>query len=189
MTEISDLFPYLNKRDIMLLQKIITYDTISKKEIIISPGHISYDFFYIYKGVVRGYFISESGEEITVFIDDDGFFVAAPESVFNLAPTKYYFETIVETKLFKFDFRQLEELANENKNILRFYLNGLKNIIRVLVNRLEGFVSNNPEQRFLSLYESRPLVIRTAHKKEIASFLGISPNSLSRIIARINNKI
>ncbi len=188
MNGISNQFNYLNKKDISFLENISTYNKFENGELIISPSFNNFNFFYIHTGIVRGYYITEEGEEKTIFVINNGGFFAAPESIYNLHPTKYYFKTIAETKAYKFDFRELEQLAGKHSNIQTFYLYGLKYIITTLVERLESFIGEKPEQRFRGLQNSMPLLINSANKKEIASILGISPNSLSRILTRINNK-
>ncbi len=184
--QINKLYPYLTKDDINLLDNIAVFDTLPSKKVLIEYKKVCFDFIYIYKGSIRGYYFTEKGEERTVFIGNDDLFIGAPESILHKKPTKYYFETVVKTEFYKFDFRKLEEIAVLNSNIFKFYTDILKKILSLFIDRIESFIGSNPEERYLDLHEKRPLIISYAHKKQIATFLGISPNSLSRIISRIN---
>jgi CRP-like cAMP-binding protein len=188
MNQLQELFPYLNEDDMVTLKSISKVKNLPKKEAIVKTGIYSPDFYFIKKGIIRGYYITEEGVEKTIFIGNEGLFGGAPESILKNKPTKYYFEAVTEVDLLIFNIHELEEVAKQYENIFKLYTAALKIIISTLLERVEELTSSTPEERFLNLHKTRPLVIDKALKKQIANFLGISPNSLSRIISRKESK-
>ena len=83
---------------------------------------------------------------------------------------------------------EFEEAAFQNRGIYNVYLKSLKQIISILKVRTEQFCSTSPHSRYEEFLETRPFTSQNANRKYIANFLGITPNSLSRMTARIHKK-
>ncbi len=188
MIRISSKFPFLTEDDLKSLDEISYTQSYGKREIIIEAYKYSSDFIFTLNGIIRGYYIEESGEEKNVFLVNDDMFFGGPECILHEQPSNYIFETVTDTSLIVFDFKKLEKLAGENENIFRFYSEAFKSIMHFFILRLDNLTSSSPEERFIKLQKTRPLLLQNAKSKLIANFLGISPNSLSRIKSRIRKK-
>ncbi|MDH6253002.1 CRP-like cAMP-binding protein [Chryseobacterium sp. H1D6B] len=180
-------FTELNDDELAALEKICTKTWLKKREIFVRPGDVNRNFMLIKKGMVRGYFYDEEGVEHTLFIPDDKESIAfgIPGSFNQGKPTKYYFEAIEETELLVFNVNEFENIAVQYQRIMNLYLGWLKNAFQILVSRLEILTTQKPCNRLNKLLEQRPNTVLQAKRKHLASFLGITPNSLSRIAARI----
>ncbi len=188
MNRLTEKFPFLSEDDLKSLEEIAYIQSYDKREIIINANKYSSDFIFTLNGIIRGYYIEDSGEEKNVFLVNDDMFFGGPECILHKKPSNYIFETVTNTSLIVFNFKALEKLASQNENIFRFYSEALKSIMHFFILRLDNLTSSSPEERFLKLQNTRPLLLQNAKTKLIANFLGISPNSLSRIKARIRNK-
>ncbi|MDP5140179.1 MAG: Crp/Fnr family transcriptional regulator [Spirosomaceae bacterium] len=143
-------------------------------------------FFYIIEGLVRGFQYDKDGEELNLFIKPEGTFAGSPDQLFCYTPTStYQFESILESELLIFNLAEFENLAFENKDLYRIYLHGLKDNITTLINRVKSLTQQQPEQRYKELIEMHPVFFKKAFNKHIASYLGITPVSLSRIMKRM----
>jgi len=180
-------FTELHNLELAALEEICTEIRLKKKEIFIRPGDINRNFMFIKKGIVRGYFSDEEGNEHTLFIPDDENIAFVPECFIHGQPTKYYFEAIEETELLIFNITEFENIAGQYKKIMNLYLNLLKNTFQILISRVEILTTQKPGNRLDRLLERHPAIVLQAKRKHLASFLGITPNSLSRIAARIKN--
>lgn len=185
MESLLDKYNQLLQKDPVVFNQLITIESVSKNKLIIEQGTYNGNLYILLDGFVRGYFINDEGTEVNVFLSESGFSFGVPEILFGKHFSKYNFEAISEVKVATLKFSELEKLAVTNPLIFDFYSIVLKNTINLLIKRLELFTSESPEKRYLDLYQSRPVLANNVAQKHFAIFLGISPNSLSRIKKRI----
>ena len=177
-------YPFLSDDDVSLLLSIGEYVELKSRTNIIKAGKIDDRMFFILEGMVRGYYINPEGEEINVFLRPEHTQTGAPDSLFKKSPTKYNFETVVQSHLLLFSFKKIEALAKTNTSIAKLQIAGLQETVQTLIFRVESLVDKLPEERYDELIEKKPQFINTALNKHIANYLGITPNSLSRILKR-----
>ena len=108
--------------------------------------------------------------------------------MFDNKTSKYTFEVIGDTELLVFELSDFENLAFKSSNILKFLLSSYKEMIQTLIYRVESMIDKTPEQRYEDLLDKSPQFFQTVYHKDIASYLGITPVSLSRIIKRRTDK-
>lgn len=181
---LSATYPFLKDTDIQQLLTIAKYQTLKNREVFIQAGQNSKKVFFILSGMTRAYFINHKGEEKNIFLRPEHTMSGAPDSLFQNKPTKYTFESILETKLLIFSFEQIQELADQFPNLNKVHLAALHENIQTLLFRVESLIDKLPEERYEELLERSPQFFQTAFNKHIANYLGITPNSLSRIIKR-----
>lgn len=148
--------------------------------------------FVLTSGLLRWFFYSEDGAENTIFLTSEAHkavIVGIPDYYANQKDTKYHVESVMDTQLLLFQKDRFEELAFKYKGIFQFYIKSLKTIIDTLRIRTEQLCSDSPSNRYEDFLKGRSFVTQNTNRKYIANFLGITPNSLSRLTARINKKI
>lgn len=177
-------FPFLGKEDIALFISYADYQLLGNKDRLIEAGQISRKAFFILKGMIRGYFINEKGEDKNIFLRPEHTITGAPESLFSQSPTKYTFESVTETHLLIFDYEKVLDLGYENPRIMQVFLHSYQENIQTLIYRVETLIDKAPEERYEALLKRSPQFFETAYNKHVANYLGITPVSLSRIIKR-----
>lgn len=177
-------FPFLTSSDIDLLLNIATLKTYKNKQTILNVGQIPNVIGFIATGMIRGYHIDDEGEDKTVFLRPTHTFFSTPETIQGMQPSKYTFEAIGKTELLAFPFSEFEQLTFTNLAIARLFTEGLKETVLTLVFRVEMLAGMVPEERYDALLKQHPQFFQKAYNKYIANYLGITPNSLSRIIKR-----
>lgn len=177
-------FPFLSTPDIEILLKIATLKSYKNKQTILRVGQIPNIIGFLSTGMIRGYHIDEEGEEKTVFLRPTHTFFSTPETIQGMQPSKYTYEAIGETEVVEFSFAKFEQLTFTNLAIARLFTEGLKETVLTLVFRVEMLASMTPEERYDALLKQHPQFFQKAYNKYIANYLGITPNSLSRIIKR-----
>jgi len=180
--------PLLSQKDIEDFINITTYSRQEKNIDILKKGIKTKKAFLILKGNVRGFITLENGTEKTILLRSDGIFVADAKSLFNNQPQRFTFKSIDKTHILLFNYNDFESLANSNPNIMQLYLNILKESVVRLNYRIESMITMNHEERYLDLIKFNPGFIDKAYSKHLANYLGITPESLSRLRKRINNK-
>lgn len=181
-------YQLIAEKDLQLLEQITEKKIFEKGVIIIDEGEVNSNFYFILNGFVRGYYTDIKGDEHNVFLAEKGLFFGAPEGILDEKQTKYTFETLSDTEVLVFDFKTFEKTAIENPLFFDFYSTAFKNILKIFIGRLESFVRESPEERFLNLKIWRPELFKNVFQKYLAGFLGISNNSLSRIKKRVQKR-
>lgn len=157
-----------------------------KGTILLSEGEISNECYFIVKGCIRSYHIND-GNEITtdIFTEDQS---VTPSAYGKNTPSGYYIECVedtiagvgtpeLETDLYQ-KFPQLESLSRAL----------VEAIMSKQQDTLAEFKMSSPEQRYLNLLKNRPDLLQRVPQHQIASYLGIKPESLSRIRKRLNKQ-
>ena len=176
--------PFLSKEDVEEFLSICELKSFKNKEIVIRENTSATKAFFILKGTIRGYLINKKGVEKNILLRTAFTFAGAPNALFNEGKAKYNFEAIGAVELLAFEYSDLENLALNNPNILKFHLSSYKEIIKTLIYRVESMINKMPEERYQDLLNTNSHFFQTVYHKDIANYLGITPVSLSRIIKR-----
>ena len=191
-SEIKDLLikfcPSLKEKEIDIILSISEYHFAKNKEIVLKSGRTDKNVILILKGVARAYSISEKGEELNDFIRAEGKLMADAR-VFGDDIQILNIEAIGEIHYLKFNISKLEALGYNNPEIMKFYLNFLKEIILTLSYRLNTFVTMTPKERYIDLLSWNPILIKSSYDKHLATFLGITPLTIHRIKKDISRPI
>ena len=187
-----DSFQELSEEERAELSEICRPLFLPKKTKLVETGNTFDHLFVLTNGLLRWSFDTDDGTENNIFFTsekDHTIIIGIPEFYNDIKTTKYTIEAAVDTQLLLFPKDQFEELAFQHKGIYQLYIKSLKVVIDTLRKRIEQFCSDSPSSRYENLLESRPFIARNANLKHLATFLGITPNSLSRLTARLHSKI
>ncbi|MFB9120748.1 Crp/Fnr family transcriptional regulator [Bergeyella porcorum] len=186
---LKDKYLAWRQNEPLLMEKLAENKSFPKGTHIIKEGTSDPHFYFIEKGFVRGFYTDHWGNENTLFLPEEGFFFGAPECIFDQKKTtKYTFEALSDIEVIVFNFKELEQQAMQNQYVFDFYNTALKNVVTAFIHRLEAFIEESPEERYVNIDKVRPNLAYLSLRKYLASFLGISPNSLSRIRKRLKIK-
>jgi CRP-like cAMP-binding protein len=162
------------------------FHSVKKGTILLEEGQKSQDGYFVLKGCIRTYYIIDGEEKTTAFYTEmEGL---TPNCVLNKKPSEYYISCVEDTIL---------TAANpdmENEIFAKFPK--FETLCRVLSEELlakqqinfDEFKTSSPEQRYLNLIQTRPDLIQRVPQHQLASYLGIKPQSLSRLRARVLKK-
>ena len=185
---LHNTYPFLQKNDLDLLLQISNYQFFANRELIIKAGQKPKQGFFILKGMIRGYFLNQKGEEKNIFLRPEHTITAAPETLIQGKPTKYNFESILESHLLVMDMEELKRLIHQSPGLTQMFIEGLQENIMTLITRVEALIDKSPEERYQDLLNRSPQFFQKAFHKHIANYLGITAVSLSRIIKRLHHQ-
>ena len=162
------------------------FRTVKKGTLLLKEGQKSQDGFFVLKGCIRVYYNIEGDEKTTAFYTElEG---VTPTCVLSKEPSKYYIATTEDSII---------TISNPDMEVEIFQkFPKFESLCRVLSEELlakeqinfDDFKTSSPEQRYLNLLEKRPDLIQRVPQHQLASYLGIKPQSLSRLKSRINDK-
>ena len=154
-----------------------------KGTLLLEEGKFSNECYFIIKGCVRSFHIKDGEEKTTEFYTEEQ--AVTPSAYGKRIPSGYYLECLedtisgvgtpdIETELYQ-KFPQLESLTRAL----------VEAIMAKQLDLMDDFKMSSPEVRYLNLLKTRPDLIQRVPQHQIASYLGIKPESLSRIRKRI----
>jgi CRP-like cAMP-binding protein len=162
------------------------FRSVKKGTILLKEGQKSQNVYFILKGCLRKYYIIDGEEKTTAFFTE--LEALTPHCVINNAPSEYFISCVEDTIL---------TVGNPDKDVDIFTKSPKFELMcRILSEEMlasqqinfDEFRTSSPEQRYLNLLQKRPDLIQRVPQHQLASFLGIKPQSLSRLKARILEK-
>nr|WP_319570027.1 Crp/Fnr family transcriptional regulator [uncultured Draconibacterium sp.] len=177
----------LNNNEIQLLKNAVDKKIYQKNELIFTEGKISDEIYFVTKGCVR-LFYNVDGNDKTAFFYTEGQFICAGESyTFNI-PAIENFQAIEQTELFVFEKSKIESLLKEVPKFEVLARIATENELITCQKVIASFVTKSAEERYIDLLNTNGELFHRVPQQYIASFLGVSPETLSRIKTRVFNK-
>lgn len=152
-----------------------------KNEFLLRQGDICRQVFFVEQGVLRQYSIDEKGKEHILYFAPENWLVADRESIFFNEPGSYFIQALEDSKVTIIDQSFINDLAEHNPSFLTFNNRLLHNHIRHLQKRITQLLSATAEERYLDFTKIYPDILLRVPQAMVASYLGITPESLSRV--------
>jgi CRP-like cAMP-binding protein len=162
--------------------------TLATNQTFIEIGDVSRKLAFIEQGIIRAYTIKENGEEATLFIRWESQFIAAHDTIINNERSRFHYRALEPTVLLVINYDTLESVLKthpEYEPLRNFFL---MRMLAESLKMMEAFVTQSPEERYRQLLTERFDLVNRVPSKYIASMLGITPVSLSRIRKRMHTK-
>jgi len=162
------------------------FRTVKKGTILLKEGQKSQDEYFVLKGCIRKYYIINGEEKTTAFFTEMEGLV--PHCVINNAPSEYFVVCVEDTILTVTNPNMGVEV---NTKFPKFQVMcGMlsEELLAKQQINFDEFKISSPEQRYLNLLQSRPDLFQRVPQHQLASYLGIKPQSLSRMRARLIEK-
>lgn len=159
--------------------------TIKKGTDILKEGQIAKDAFLVIKGCVRQYSVTEDGKENTTDFFTEYQSAVNFESIANQSPSKYYFNCTEETIIAIINSEKENNLYRKHPRFSEVCRVEMEKILGEMQGKLSNLISSTPKERYLNLMQDRPDLINRVPHYQLASYLGIKPETLSRIRKKI----
>ena len=147
-------------------------------------GELVDSIYFINEGVLRGYYTKEGVEYTAIFLFGPTMFTDVT-SIRKKVSSLINLQALKATDCLVAKFSDLEELANKHPNIEHIFFKFMEHLYLFGVTRQLSFIYDTPQERYIKLFSERPKVIAEIPQHYIASYLGIKPETLSRIRKRI----
>ncbi|MEZ0183754.1 Crp/Fnr family transcriptional regulator [Flavobacterium oncorhynchi] len=166
------------------IKKYFAEEKFKKGEYISQEGKVCCKMYFIKSGAVRR-FCLEDGVEVTKWIYTDNQFVSSLSSFFEQKPSFENFQTCEETIVYSLSYSD-EEILLEYPLFLKFHMKQLRLYLSRINEFHHLFRVMSAQKKYMFLLESFPQIIIKAKLKHIASLIGVSQETLSRIRAGIS---
>ena len=182
----SYLKSYLSYDDVSPLANCFSIKRqLKKKELLIKPGQIAPFLAFIEKGAFRVYFINNQGQELTTWFSFAGMMVTDMLAYYQNSLASFYVEAIEGSSVLIAQKKCLEELFLDNPSFQKFGKEYAEMALVKVMERMVTLQTKSAEERYKELL-SNPEYLQTIPLKHLATYLGITDTSLSRIRKNIS---
>jgi CRP-like cAMP-binding protein len=161
---------------------------LAKNELFLTENKISTHTYFLEEGYIRSYLIDNDGQEVTTNIFFAPCFVNDFISFFKQQPTKENFQALTPTIIWRTSFADIQKHFHSTPEFREFGRLLLINNYAMLHDRMVGMIKDKAEERYLKMLDKYADIFQNVPLKMIASFLGITDSSLSRIRKEIMHK-
>ncbi len=180
-------FTQLSQGEIEEIVRTMKFKTFKKGTILLKEGQIAKLCYFVLKGCIRQYFLVD-GEEKTTNFYTEGQPVTPYEGAFKRAPSKFYLACVEDTTVTTSTPEDQVAFFEKLPRLEAVSYLAMEEEMGKTQEQLTSFVLRSPEERYLYLLNTRPDLLDRVPQYQLASYLGVTAESLSRIRKRILKK-
>lgn len=174
----------LNAQEEELLCSKLELKKFKKKEIILQPGKLCLGNYFVMKGLVRQYFVNNKLNEQIIQFGLENWWIADQDSLMNNKPSQTYIQTIEASELLLLTPKNQDALSQQIPQLETYFLLMMQKSF-VASQRRIGFIFNmTDEERYFNFVKLFPGFVQRVPQYMLASYLGFTPQFLSRLRAK-----
>ena len=186
LTSIRQLADFTDAEIELILRKF-ELRHIKKKTNLLPSGSIAKEVYFIINGCMRLYY-EKDGEDISAYFFTEGTFAGAYDSFSSRQPSRHSIEALEDCDVLAISYNAFQDLYTEVPKMNEFVRKVLEERFISLHQLYTSLILDTPEERYLNLLRERPELLNRVPQHQIATFLGITKVSLSRIKNRITKR-
>jgi CRP-like cAMP-binding protein len=171
----------LTDKEFEIVRSLFKEKKYRKKQYILQEGEISKVETFIAKGCTRTYEVNESGQEHILQFGIEDWWIGDLYSFLTETPSRYNIDCIEDCEVLQITKEKLEELYRTVPKMERFFRIIIQNAFNAAQQRILYTISKPAAERYYDFIEKYPAIEQRVADHHIASYLGIAPQSLSRI--------
>lgn len=178
----------LSVEELDYFNSVLEYKTVIKKTVLLHEGGVCNFEAFINKGCIRTYYIDEKGVEVTLQFAIEDWWVSDIASFHDHKPSNMFIETLEDCELLTLSLPAKENLLARIPKLERMFRIMVQRNLSVLQNRLFKTIVTSAEDKYLDFISRYPTIPQRVAQHYIASYLGISPEFLSKTRTRLAKK-
>lgn len=188
------LFKYMNKftslseEEQLAIMGDILIKEYKKGTVLLAQGDVPSKCYFVLKGCIRQFSIDEKGKEVTSnFYTEEQAIVIFNHHKLDKS-SAYTFTCLEDSVLVVGDLNTVKEMYNKYDQLELLTRKMMEENFGQVQDEFAGFIASTPEERYKAILRKRPFLIHRVPQYQLASYLGITPESLSRIKKRVDMK-
>lgn len=177
-----------NDKELARMNELLQVKRFPKKTYLLQEGEVCNFEGYINKGCVRTYFINENGFEVTLMFSVEDWWIGDITSFYEQKPSNFFIETPEECEIMLFNPVTKEMLLAEIPKFERVFRIMMQRSLSATINRLISTITKPAQEKYLDFIQRYPTIPQRVPQHYIASYLGISPEFLSKVRAKLSKK-
>ena len=178
----------LNDEAFQSFFQLLEQRTFERRESLIHAGQYCHHIFFINKGIAYSFWEDEKAEHHTIQFAFEGYWIADLSSFFSGHPAIFNIESLEPTIVWQLSRNNFERACHDIAQFERFFRILIQRAYVNMQHRLAKTFSDSADERYLTLLKQHPDILQRVPQYLVASYLGIKPQSLSRLRARILKK-
>ena len=160
---------------------LLTLKKVRKRQFVLQAGDVAQYDFFVTKGCLRAYYIDESGAERIVQFALEGWWIGDMASFTGGTPALFTIDALEDSEIFLIDRRGWDLLFERIPKFERFFRLLLQNAFVAFQRRILSHLAGSAEERYTELIRRYPGFAKRIPLRHIASYLGVTPEFLSRM--------
>lgn len=178
----------LSDEDFTVLKTFFIPKKMRKGQFLLHAGEACRHVAFVEKGCLRQYYIDNKGEEHVVQFAIEDWWISDMYSTLSGTPATYNIDAIEDSELLLFERSRIDELSARVPQFEKFFRILLEGAFIAKERRITAALSLSAEQQYLCMLDMYPKIVQRVPLNQIASYLGITPQSLSRIRRELSEK-
>jgi len=158
--------------------------TVPKKTVMTAPGETERFIYYVIEGIQKSYYLNEGKQHIIAFAYAPSF-SGIPESFFTQTPSKYFLETITDSKFLRLSYEKHQQLMKEFREIETLFRKTTEFFLMGVIQRQHELMAFDIETRFKTFVKRSPHLLHMVSQKDIASYLRMDSTNFSKLMNSI----
>lgn len=184
LSHLNAILP-ISQKEIDEVTPFTKHVILEKDNFLLKAGERSKFLTFIVKGSLRSFHIRPNGTQVNIMLSAEGEFVGDLDSVVTSTPSTIYIQAIEKTEIFRISTDDLETLYENSVYWNTIGRKATEQVFVVTKRRLETLLYKTPKERYLEVLEHTPHLLNRFSLADISGYIGITPQSLSRIRAEL----
>ncbi|MES2829802.1 MAG: Crp/Fnr family transcriptional regulator [Bacteroidota bacterium] len=182
------ILPSLQEEDFELIKPHLSKKSFKKGDLVSYENAVFDKIFFLDSGFVRMFYLDKNGNEINYRFTDKGNFFVDFQSFLTKKPSRFYWQAVQKLEVVMIYYSAVQEIYTQSNRWNLFGRIMAEQVYLQLNERVETLLFMQPDERYLQMLEKHPAIIRQVPQLHIASYLGVKPETLSRIRKRLINR-
>ncbi|WP_034891677.1 Crp/Fnr family transcriptional regulator [Gillisia sp. Hel_I_29] len=176
-----EICPDLTEKELEFILTKVSFTQIRSKTFYLQAGIVQESLGFVYSGLLRSYYLTADGKEVTTAFLSENNTATDYRSFIQQIPSKFYIKTLEPCIFINLSYNSIQECYSRFKNFEKYGRLIAEYLLIKRQNRIESFLFENAEQRYLNFIKNNPRLINRITLTHLSSFLGIERQSLTRI--------
>lgn len=186
LTYFSKILP-LTQEEVDGIVATLSIQKYPKGAILLKEGEISSEAYFVLEGCVRQYFLIDGEEKTNNFFTEEQWVISMQSMTYN-SPSKHFLECVDECTLVVGNREKEEQLYAQFPKLATISRRVMEKVFAEQQELSGSYFTDTPEERYINLMRTRPELLQRIPQYIIASYIGVKPESLSRIRKRLAQK-
>ncbi len=177
---VNSRYPGMNLEGRKQIENILVRKDFAKGELLVTEGQISQNIVLVGKGMIRQFYY-KNGKDVTEHFSYEGCIAMCIESLLKQEPTRLMMEALEDGTIYLLNHHKLMLLAEVSWEVNMFYRKVLEHSLITSQVKADSWRFETARERYNNLMQTQPEVIKRAPLSHIASYLLMTPETLSRV--------
>ncbi|MDH6305782.1 CRP-like cAMP-binding protein [Parabacteroides sp. PF5-5] len=182
--QLSEKISTLNDNSVDKLASILVRVELKKNECFLKEGDVADSVYFVHSGLIRQFYY-KNGKDFTEHLACEGNVFMNIESYLLQTPTYLFIEALEPTVLYGIPYKEIVALMDEYPDISVLYRKIIEQVLLKVQRKIDSFRFENANERYRRLLRERPEIVRRVPLIHIASYLLMTPETLSRVRSSI----